>query len=240
MEDNLNLSLKAQNFLKVMNNLVEKENRINKAMSVFENYTESTRLQGLIENLRVLPEKDLVQMYEGLTKRDDWGALITNFDTAIEKIETASELMKSSRNESMQWNENRYVRKGGVKDGCPCGPPQELIDCLRIAVAAVDLVSAIAQAIADVFLALGGIFVFLAPIAQAIASILLVISRLLALVIAILVREANITEECEKAVLKCLIYQIYNIVTEIDGNVDCILKKLKCIESAIDKCCRRY
>lgn len=228
-----NIKLKAQNFLKQMDSVVEKEIRINQAMSVFENYTASNRLQGLIERIKALPESDLDQMYDGLIEREDWGVMTTNLDQAIEKIELASTTMKSSRSESLQWIERPNTQVGGFPvRHCPCGPPQELIDILRIAIAAVDLVAAIAQAIADILVVLN--LTLLAEIVQAIASILIVVSRIIALIVAILVRQANIAEECENAVLRCFIYQLYYTTMLMNGNVNQALEKLECIENRLD------
>jgi hypothetical protein len=227
------ITLINQNLLVQVDNLIAKEERINRALSGFKGYTPVNNFRNFTTRVRALTTTEQVQVYDTLIVNENWSAMITNLDNAIEKLEAASTLTRqTSRTDTLEINHiNRH---------CPEGPPQELIDLLRIVIAILDLAAAIAQVIAD-FLDLINAPEFIEDLVQVIASALVALSRLVALIVAILVREANIERECEARELRELLNRIAYTTQETNEEVEQILARLECLEQKVDALlCRRY
>jgi hypothetical protein len=70
---------------------------------------------------------------------------------------------------------------------------------------------------------------------------LVALSRLVALIVAILVREANQERECEARVLQNLLGRLAHTANETHEEVEQILARVECIEQKLNAIlCRRY
>lgn len=227
------MPLKNQNLLAQVDSLLSREDRINRALSVFQGYTPVNNFRNFTTRVRNLTNVEQIQVYDILITNENWVALLANIDNAIENLENASAIARqTTRGDSLQTN-NMNCR-------CPDGPPQELIDLLRIVIAILDLAAAIAQVIAD-FLDLINAPEFLEDLLQVIASAIVALSRLVALIVAILVREANQERECEARELRELIRRIAHTTYETREEVDRVLARLNRLEQKVDALlCRRY
>lgn len=228
------VTMRNQNLLAQVDNLAAQEERINRALSVFQGYTPVNNFRGFTNRVRSLTTEEQLQVYDYLIANDNWAALMSNIDNAVERLETASNLSRQSTSmNSIQRDNSHY----------PCSPErtlQELIDLLRIVIAILDLAAAIAQVIADI-LDLINAPEFLEDLVQVIASALLALSRLVALIVAILVREANMEREANVRELRNLLNRIANTTNETNEDVEQILARLNNIEKKVDALlCRRY
>jgi hypothetical protein len=137
------ITLKNQNLLVQVDSLAAKEERINRALSGFKGYTPVNNFRNFTTRVRSLNTVEEVQVYDTLIVNENWSAMIANIDSAIEKLETAATLTRqNTRLDTLEINH--------LNQHCPDGPPQELIDLLRIVIAILDLAAAIAQVIADI------------------------------------------------------------------------------------------
>lgn len=227
------VTLNNQNLLKQVDSLITKEERINRALSVFKGYTPVYNFKNFTTRVRSLTTAEQVQVYDNLIANENWAALITNIDNAIERLETAATLTRqTTKTDTLEINH--------IDRHSPEGPPQELIDLLRIVIAILDLAAAIAQVIADI-LDLINAPECIEDLVQVIASALVALSRLVALIVAILVREANIERECEARELRELLNCIAHTTHETNEDVEQILARLDCLEQRVEAIlCRRF
>ncbi|MTI81700.1 MAG: hypothetical protein FH758_12635 [Firmicutes bacterium] len=217
--------IESNKFLNEVENIAEKIEELIEISPRIKEGSYPNQLNILIEQLKILPENELIEAYTGLKDMPGWIELPDRIDDVIEKVKKALDPrpLKPSNIVITQANCNLGA--------CPDGPTQVQVDKLLIAVASADVATALAQATADtiaIFSERGG------KIAQAIASGLDVVGKSLALAATIEQRDADKVAECEDEALKRLLLSMCNTINDINHKADQIIDKLEIIDQKLD------
>jgi hypothetical protein len=232
----------AEEFIKQVQEVIDKTNELMTICPNIKKYNSTNQLNILAKKLETLPEADLEAAHDTFMDLGGFTELSSSITDVIEKVKIAATVKpcENIKTATMEPSENtkalisQVIQSDCSLGDCGEGPSQVQIDNLKIAVAAADLATAIAQATADTL----GIFViteFASKIAQAVASGLDVVGKTLSLTVSILEREANIVAECEDAAVKRLLLNMCNTINIINSKVDLVLAKLEIIDRKLDE-----
>lgn len=83
-------SRKALNLLEQIEQLAEREDRINRALAGVENYTATTNLRDLSQRLNLMSVAQLENANDALISTREWPILLSQFDLATVRIESAA------------------------------------------------------------------------------------------------------------------------------------------------------
>lgn len=221
----------AEEFIKQVQEVIDKTNELMTICPNIKKQNATNSLNILAKKLETLPKAELEAAHDTFMEMGGFTELSSSLSQVIEKVKIAVTVAPSEKTKTL----TVQVTQSDCSLGdCGEGPSQLQIDNLKIAVAAADLATAIAQATADT-LAIFIITEFASKIAQAVASGLDVVGKTLSLTVAILEREANIVAECEDAAVKRLLVNMCNTINIINNKVDMVLAKLEIIDRKLDE-----